>query len=155
MKGEIPGRIPGIFPFVWHGDHITVVHVMPVLISETLCFIGPQWINAKLLEPGRDVVVVELFGPQHPCHRLPEHQLLLSAESSWHHPGVVVIAVLFSAIQDLIKVIIGRVVLCFRCRLGQSQLDRVRGVGANREVVNCGCFCALLGWVDSCRLAMN
>ena len=28
-------------------------------------------------------------------------------------------------------------------------------MGANREVMNCGCLCALLGWVDSCYFAMN
>ena len=88
---------------------------MPLLIPETLGVVETQWINATFLEPGRNVVVVELFGPQHPCHGLPEQQLLLSAESSWHDSGVVVIAVLFSAIQDLIKILIGRVVLCFRC----------------------------------------
>ena len=114
VKGEIPGRVPRIFPFVWHGDDITVAHVMPLLIPKTRFLMGTQGINAPLLQPGRNVIVVELFGPQHPSHRLPEHQLLLSAKSSWHHPGVKVIALLLSAIQDLIEIVIGRVILCFR-----------------------------------------
>mmetsp|Transcript_25840 Transcript_25840/g.42091 ORF Transcript_25840/g.42091 Transcript_25840/m.42091 type:complete len:226 (-) Transcript_25840:354-1031(-) len=33
MKRQIPGGIPGIFPFVWHGDHVQVVEMIPIFIS--------------------------------------------------------------------------------------------------------------------------
>ena len=115
VKGQIPGRIPGVFPFVGHGDDITVVHVMPLLIPEALGVLIAQWINAALLEPRRDVVVVELFGPQHPCHGLSKDELLIGAQAGWHHTGVKRVTFLLSALQDLIKALSGLTGLYFGC----------------------------------------
>ena len=33
MKGQVPGRIPGVFPLVRHRDDVGVVHVLPMLIA--------------------------------------------------------------------------------------------------------------------------
>lgn len=74
---------------------------MPLLISEALGVRGSQGINATFLEPGCNVVVVELFGPQHSRHRLPEYQLLFGVQTGWHHMEVKGIAVLLAEVQDL------------------------------------------------------
>ena len=36
MKRQIPGRVPGIFPFVWHGDHVGVQHVEPLGVTRAM-----------------------------------------------------------------------------------------------------------------------
>src|SRR5512138_3587123 len=60
MKGEIPGGIPGIFPFVRHRDDIGVSHVTPTVVAD-----GPlirrERLNAVLLEPLADVIEKELL----------------------------------------------------------------------------------------------
>ncbi len=33
VESEVPGGIPGIFPFVWHGNHILVFQVFPVVVT--------------------------------------------------------------------------------------------------------------------------
>ena len=35
MKCEIPGRVPRIFPFVWHREDIVTIEVLPFEISTT------------------------------------------------------------------------------------------------------------------------
>ena len=33
VKGQVPGGVPRIFPFVRHRDHVAVVHVVPVVVA--------------------------------------------------------------------------------------------------------------------------
>src|SRR4029077_13035886 len=33
VKCQIPGGVPWILPFVWHGDDIVVEHMKPLLVS--------------------------------------------------------------------------------------------------------------------------
>ena len=33
VESEVPGRVPGILPLVRHGNHIAVVHVVPVVVA--------------------------------------------------------------------------------------------------------------------------
>src|SRR5215470_13094419 len=32
MKCQVPSRIPRVFPLIWHGDDVRVIHVMPMVI---------------------------------------------------------------------------------------------------------------------------
>ena len=36
VKGEVPGRVPGILPLVGHRDDVAVVHVVPVVVARCL-----------------------------------------------------------------------------------------------------------------------
>ena len=70
VEREVPGRVPGILPLVRHGDHVAVVHVVPLIVPRRglpgrLVRIGPA-----LLEPLVNIVVVELLRPEHPRQRL-------------------------------------------------------------------------------------
>ena len=33
VEGEVPGGVPGILPFVRHRDHVTVVHMVPLIVA--------------------------------------------------------------------------------------------------------------------------
>jgi hypothetical protein len=66
MKRQVPRRVTGVVPFVWHRDDLGAVHVVPVLVTPSV----PLWleeIGAMLLEPLIHVVVVELLAPKHAC----------------------------------------------------------------------------------------
>jgi hypothetical protein len=70
VEGQIPGGVPGIFPFVRHRDHVRVDHVSPAVVADGT-LIGFVRLNAVLFEPPADVVEKELLGPEHPGQRLP------------------------------------------------------------------------------------
>ena len=72
VEGEVPRRVPRVFPFVRHRDDVSVVHVMPVLVPRGVLSALIQ-ADAALLEPALDVVVVELLGPEHARECLPHH----------------------------------------------------------------------------------
>src|SRR5215510_5801588 len=48
MKGEVPGSIPGILPFVGHGDDVGIQHMEPVLV--------PSGAAAFMKRVGRTIV---------------------------------------------------------------------------------------------------
>ena len=70
MEGEIPGGVPGIFPFVRHRDHVRVDHVPPAVVADGT-LIRFVRLNAVLFEPLADVIEKELLGPEHPGQSLP------------------------------------------------------------------------------------
>ena len=69
VERQVPCRVPGVFPFVGHGDDVGVVHVMPVLGCAARCA-GLNG-SAPCSRARSDVVVVELLRPQHARERLP------------------------------------------------------------------------------------
>src|SRR5262245_23866502 len=73
VEGQVPRRIPRVFPLVRHRDDVGVVHVMPLLVAGGVAAPGPERGGAPLLQPPVDVVVVELLGPEHPRERLAHH----------------------------------------------------------------------------------
>ena len=71
VEGEVPGRVPGVFPLVGHGDDVAVVHVVPVVVARGGLPRRLERVGAALLQPLVHVVVVELLGPEHPRQGLP------------------------------------------------------------------------------------
>ena len=65
MKREIPGRIPRIFPFVGHGDNVSVIQVGPRVVAALGAFLRWGRIAWVAFQPVFDDVVIELLGPQH------------------------------------------------------------------------------------------
>ena len=78
MEGQIPGGVPGIFPFIGHRNDFRVVHVSPVAVADG-ALAGFAWLDAMLLEPAADVIVEELLRPEHPGQGLPHHQGFVGA----------------------------------------------------------------------------
>ena len=69
VEGEVPGRVPRIFPLVRHRDHVAVDHVVPVAVPHgPRSPVGPA--GAVLGQPAVGVELVVLLGPQHAGHRL-------------------------------------------------------------------------------------
>ena len=65
MKGQVPGRVPRIFPLVGHGNDVFVVEMDPVVIPPGPAF-RRRWGECRIaFQPVGDDEVVELLGPEH------------------------------------------------------------------------------------------
>src|SRR5208337_3169470 len=74
VECQIPGRVPGVFPLVGHDNHVSVVKVTPLVIAAGLTRRRRRWLTRVAVEPGPDVVVVELLAPDHACKALAHHR---------------------------------------------------------------------------------
>ncbi|WP_190806108.1 hypothetical protein [Leptolyngbya sp. FACHB-261] len=63
MEGQIPGCTPGILLFVGHRDNVDVVEAAPVMVASLKASSGRFWLCRNSLQPLRNIVVVELLGP--------------------------------------------------------------------------------------------
>ncbi len=80
VKSQIPCGIPGIFPFIGHGDDIEVVQMFPVVVAPGMARRG-GWRRSRVTrKPLFDVVVVELLGPQHSCQSLALYVLFIRSQ---------------------------------------------------------------------------
>ena len=71
VEREVPCRIPRVFPLVRHRDDVVVEHVGPFAVAHVLALVLRQVApGAVLLQPGVEVVVEVLLGPQHSRQRL-------------------------------------------------------------------------------------
>ena len=77
VERQVPGCVPGVFPLVRHGNHITVEHVVPISISHSTFRDSHEWMRLMLLQPGIHIVEVELFSPQHTSERLTVNPFLI------------------------------------------------------------------------------
>ena len=71
MKSQVPGGVPGILPFVGHGNDVGVVKMVPLVIATTAAArcggVGPGRIA---FEPALTIVVVKLLAPEQSGERL-------------------------------------------------------------------------------------
>ena len=65
MESEIPGGIPGVFPFVRHRENIGIVQVHPFTVAAPLAFGRWRQLAGIAIEPLRHVVIEELLAPDH------------------------------------------------------------------------------------------
>ena len=65
VKRQIPSCIPRIFPFVGHGDNVSVVQVGPLMVAALPAFLRWGRIAWVAFQPVFDYVVIELLRPQH------------------------------------------------------------------------------------------
>ena len=77
VKREVPRGIPGVLPLVGHRDHVAVVEVLPGRVAAGQSFWRRLRAGGIALEPALNAVVVELFRPEHPRHRLSQHKRLI------------------------------------------------------------------------------
>ena len=64
VKGQIPRRIPGIFPFVRHGNHIGIVKMVPVFIARVKPLPRRLRTGRVALNPAIQIVAIELLAPE-------------------------------------------------------------------------------------------
>ena len=74
MEGQIPGRVPRVFPLVRHGDDVMVQHVEPLRVPG-ISITGMKSVRVVLVQPIVTVEEEELLTPKH------------ARESLTHHPG--------------------------------------------------------------------
>ncbi len=70
VEGQIPGSVPGVFPFVGHGNDVVVVEVRPILIAAFPAVVRRLRPGGIAFEPGVHVIMVKLLGPKHAGERL-------------------------------------------------------------------------------------
>src|SRR5215472_9808736 len=101
VEGKIPCGIPGIFPFVGHGNHVVVEHVIPLLVSH------PAWpARADIVfpQPELEIEEVMLLAPQHAGERLAHDHAPVGVEPAGHRGVVKLIGFLRSRPQSVAKV---------------------------------------------------
>ena len=81
VEGEIPGGIPGVLPLIGHGDDIEVMQMFPVAVAAgpTLC--GRSRHRRVAGEPLLDIIVVDLFVPEHTGQCLPLNGTIFHGEA--------------------------------------------------------------------------
>ena len=102
MKGQIPGGVPGILPFIRHRDNIRVDHVSPAIVADgtLIRFVG---LNAVLFEPAPDVIAIELLGPEHPGQSLPHDTGLVGGKRGRDDGRIKLIGFLKPGFKDRFK----------------------------------------------------
>ena len=103
MKGKVPRRIPGIFPFVGHRDDIVVVQVEPFLVAPLMAVCGRRGERRVAVEPPGDVVIVELLGPEHSGESLALHGSCLGVRHIELKVAVELIGFSYSPAEDLLE----------------------------------------------------
>ena len=108
MEGEIPRGVPGILPFVRHGDDVGVVHVVPLRIARRLLGRRQVGIAAPLFEPAVHVVIEELLGPQHPGQGLAHDVGRVGIQRARDDAGVEFIRLLPARLHHFVKMLAER-----------------------------------------------
>src|SRR5215475_5741326 len=85
MKSQVPTGVPGILPAVGHQDYVIVAQMLPGVIAAAPAGFGRRWFGWIARQPAKDVVVIELLGPQQTGKGLPLHETLISGELSGMH----------------------------------------------------------------------
>ena len=141
MEREIPGREPRVLPLVRHREDVGVVHVVPARVARRGRDVSPYGSGPTLGQPAVDVVVVELLPPQHPGERLPHDARPVLGQALGDHPGVEVVRLAPSRVDDRVEGLrrrgreLGRRAGPARPRLEQAEADRRRCPGLDRERV--------------------
>ena len=142
VEGEVPGRVPGVFPLVGHRDDVAVVHVVPVVVARGGLPRRLERVGPALLQPLVDVVVVELLGPEHPRQGLPHHVGRVGVQRGRDDGGVELVRLGPPRPEDLVEAAAERpravAVALGRGRrgdVGEAQPDRPALAGADRQAV--------------------
>ena len=88
VERQVPGGEPGVLPGVGHGEHVVGVEGAPTGVAAAVALLRRRGLGRVAVEPGGDVVVVELLAPQHPGERLAHHQRLVRGRRVGRQVGV-------------------------------------------------------------------
>ena len=88
VERQVPGGVPGVFPFVGHGDDVFVIQVPPVAIPTTPAFRWWWRPSGISLQPPAHFIVIKLLTPQQPGKRLPHDLLGIIRQRGGNHRGV-------------------------------------------------------------------
>ena len=105
MKREVPRRIPGILPFVWHGDDVRVVEVRPLVIAPLLPTVRRLGSDRGRRSATPYDVVIELLGPKQGRKGLAHHVSSVGGEIRGNHRCVELIRLTNSVREYLIELV--------------------------------------------------
>ena len=80
VEREIPRRIPGVFPFVGHGDDVGVEHMRPIAVAAAFAPLGRSGLRRIAAEPVSLHVVIKLLGPEESRERLAQGVAAIGGE---------------------------------------------------------------------------
>src|SRR5436189_518966 len=69
MEGQVPGRVPGVLPLVWHRNDVAIDQVTPLRVSPTPARVRGRAVGIAF-EPLGDIEEIKLFAPDEPGQRL-------------------------------------------------------------------------------------
>src|SRR5205823_11796508 len=101
MERQVPGSVPGVFPFVGHRDNIFVIQVPPVAIPTTPAFRRWGWTGGISFQPPTYFIVIKLLAPQQSGKRLPHDLLGVIRQRGRNHRGVEFVRLMGSMSQQL------------------------------------------------------
>ncbi len=81
MKGEIPRRVPRVFPFVRHGNDVGIVQVDPLVVAALTAARIRRGLRGIAAQPAADVVVITLLAPEQSGESLALHAARVLAQS--------------------------------------------------------------------------
>ena len=88
VERQVPRGEPRVLPGVGHGEHVVGVEGAPAGVAAAVALLRRRGLGRVAVEPGGDVVVVELLAPQHPGERLAHHQRLVRGRGVGRQVGV-------------------------------------------------------------------
>src|SRR5262249_46649428 len=95
--------VPRILPLVWHRNDVSIVKIGPIVIPSLSAALRRRRAGRIPFQPGSDVKVVELLGPEQPCKRLPLYLLGVFRETRRRPPGVKLFCLSLAAGQHTLK----------------------------------------------------
>ena len=103
MKRQVPCRVPGILPLVWHGDDVAVQHVEPFNVAADSLACSDQRMSVMLGQPPVEIEIVILLGPEHPGQRLAVDATFILAQFLRSDALIEFVGVGKAACKDLIE----------------------------------------------------
>ena len=99
VESQIPGGVPGIFPFFRHGNNVRADHVSPAVVAEG-ALMGFVRLDAVFFEPVADVIEEELLGPEHAGQGLPHDIGGVGINRGRNDGGIELIGFLAPGLED-------------------------------------------------------
>src|SRR5580700_5836298 len=103
VKAQVPGRIPGILPFVRHGDDVVVIEVGPLLVAAFQAIRRRRRTGGIAFEPGTNVIVIKLLGPQQAAESLAHDVFRVARGFRGDARGVEFIGLLLAECKDVVE----------------------------------------------------
>ena len=104
MKGEIPRRKPGVFPFVRHREDFGVIQMVPVGVAALVSVRWRRRLGFVAFDPLRNVEVVKLFGPDQTRESLAMNALGIFIRDTFLQVRIKLVSFSDSLFDDLFEI---------------------------------------------------
>ncbi len=154
MECQVPGRVPGIFPLVRHGDDVLVQHVEPLGVPE-ISKSGMERIGVVLVQPVVTIEEEKLLAPQHAGESLAHHVGRVFTHR-WRRDGLVkLIGFAKPVCKHFLKLLPKGFALLVWRTLGEPQANHFGLTGIYHGPVVRRDLGALLAWVYRALIALH